>query len=88
MSSYKTTTTLSRIEESGFSTGRRFRTGGREVGIRLTLPSGTEHRQRRKAPVSSKSGAQRWGEDRERVWYAELMNPAPLPEQKVAGADR
>ena len=70
-------------EESVMSvTVRKFRTGGWEADIRVTLPNGAEHRQRRKAPVSSKSGAQRWGEDRERVWYAELMNPEPPPEQR------
>jgi integrase len=63
-------------------TVRKFRTGGWEVDIRVTLPSGTDHRQRRKAPVSSKSGAQRWGEDRERVWYAELTNPEPPLKQE------
>ena len=61
---------------------RRFRTGVWEVDIRFTLPSGTEQRQRRKAPVSSKSGAQRWGEDRERVWYAELISPEPPSKKK------
>ena len=30
------------------------------------LPNGRRHRERSKAPVSSKSSAQRWGEDRER----------------------
>jgi integrase len=46
------------------------------VDIRVVLPDGAEHRQRRKAPVSSKSAAQRWGEDREREWYARLTAPA------------
>ena len=41
-------------------------TGGWEVDILFRLPNGRRHRERSKAPVSSKSGAQRWGEDRER----------------------
>jgi integrase len=48
-----------------------------EVDIRVELPDGTEHRQRRRAPMSSKSAAQRWGEDRERIWYDELRTPQP-----------
>ena len=39
---------------------------GWEVDIRFTWPDGTEHRERKKSPVTSKSGAQRWGEARER----------------------
>ena len=61
---------------------RRFRTGGWEVDIRVTLPNGAEQRQRRKAPVSSRSAAQRWGEDRERIWYAALTNPEPPHQQQ------
>jgi len=45
------------------------------VDIRVELPDGTEHRQRRKAPMSSKSAAQRWGEAREREWYQQLTQP-------------
>jgi len=45
---------------------RRFRTGGWEVDITFRLPNGSIHRERKKAPVTSRSGAQRWGEDRER----------------------
>src|SRR5262245_16670773 len=63
---------------------RRFRTGGWEVDIRVTLPNGAERRQRRKAPFSSKSGAQRWGEQRERDWYEALSKPEPpRPQQEV-----
>ena len=47
-------------------TVRKFRTGGWEVDITFRLPNGSIHRERKKAPVASKSGAQRWGEDRER----------------------
>ena len=54
---------------------RKYKRGGWEVDIRITLPDDTEHRQRRSAPVASKSAAQRWGEDRERTWYQELTHP-------------
>jgi len=56
-------------------TVRSFRRGGWEVDVRLTLPNGSRHRRRWKSSVNSKSGAQRWGEARERVWYEELTNP-------------
>ena len=45
---------------------RLFKNGGWEVDVRVMLPDGSMVRERRKAPVSSKSGAQRWGEARER----------------------
>ncbi len=45
---------------------RRFRTGGWEVDITTRLPDGSRRRERCKAPVSSKTAALRWGEDRER----------------------
>ena len=47
-------------------TVRPYRRGGWEVDITVRLPNGSRHRERSKAPVSSKSAAQRWGEDRER----------------------
>jgi integrase len=55
-------------------TVRPYRRGGWEVDIRVVLPDDSEHRQRRRAPVSAKSAAQRWGEDRERVWYHDLTH--------------
>jgi integrase len=45
---------------------RSYRRGGWEVNIRTKLPDGTRYRERSRAPVSSKTAAQRWGEDRER----------------------
>ena len=39
---------------------RPYRRSGWEVDIRVTLPDQSEHRLRRKAPVASKSAAQRW----------------------------
>jgi len=38
---------------------RPYRRGGWEVDIRLTLPDNSEHRERRKAPVSTKTAALR-----------------------------
>ena len=37
-----------------------------EVDIRFEWPDGTRYRERRLAPTSSRSGAKRWGEQRER----------------------
>ncbi len=45
---------------------RPFRTGGWEIDIVLTLPNGEKLRERRKAPVDSKSAAKKWGQERER----------------------
>jgi integrase len=54
---------------------RPYRRGGWEVDIRVVLPDDSGHRQRRKAPVASRSTAQRWGEAREREWYYQLTHP-------------
>ena len=45
---------------------RPYRRGGWEVDIRVVLPDGSKRRERRRAPTTSKSGAQRWAETRER----------------------
>jgi integrase len=45
---------------------RPYVNGGWEVDITFRLPDGRRHRERRKAPLNSKSGALRWGQDRER----------------------
>lgn len=47
-------------------TVRAYRKGGWEVDVAFRLPNGRRHRERSKAPMSSKSAAKRWGEDRER----------------------
>ncbi|MCA9655303.1 MAG: site-specific integrase [Myxococcales bacterium] len=47
-------------------TVRPYRKGGWEVDIVLTFPGRPKIRERRKAPVRTKSAAKRWGEDRER----------------------
>src|SRR5712691_4202187 len=56
---------------------RPYRRGGWEVDSRLVLPDNSEHRERRKAPVTTRTAAQRWGEAREREWYQELTHPQP-----------
>jgi integrase len=45
---------------------RPFRNGGWEIDIVLTLPNGEKIRERRKAPVASKSDAKKWAQERER----------------------
>jgi hypothetical protein len=47
------------------------------MDIRVVLPDDTEHRDRRRAPVSSMSAAQRWSEDRKRHWYHQLTHAEP-----------
>ena len=49
--------------------------GGWEVDILFRLPNGRRYRERSKAPVNSKSGALRWGQDRER----HLVQHGPEP---------
>lgn len=57
---------------------RPYRNGGWEVDIQFRLPDGTRYRERCKAPVESKSGALRWGQDREK----HLLQHGPEPEKK------
>ena len=52
---------------------RPYRRGGWEVDVRIVLPDGRSQRERRRAPVSSKTAARRWGEAREREL---LIHPA------------
>jgi hypothetical protein len=59
---------------------RPYRRGGWEVDILLRLPSGDRYRERCKAPVASKSGALRWGQDRERHL---LQNGPDQPKKEV-----
>jgi integrase len=55
---------------------RPYRRGGWEVDIRVVAPDGTrELRERKRAPVSSRSAAGRWAEGRERVLFQRLMKP-------------
>ena len=63
-------------------TVRPYRRGGWEVDLRVTLPDESVHRLRLRAPLGSKSAAQRWGEERERHWYHKLTHPQLVKEQK------
>ncbi len=59
-----------------------YRRGGWEVDVRVVLPDGRRRRDRRKAPVSSKSAARRWGQARERelLMYPAVVLPQPRKE--------
>ena len=59
---------------------RPYRRGGWEVDITVRLPNGSRLRDRSKAPVSSRSAAFRWGEDRERHL---LQHGLPQPTKEV-----
>ena len=66
---------------------RPYRNGGWEIDIMIRLDNGQHYRERRKAPVSSKSAALRWGEKRERYLLAhgpstEADVPEPEPVKK------
>jgi integrase len=55
---------------------RPYRRGGWELDIRVVTPDGARHlRERKRAPVSSRSAAVRWAEGRERVLFERLMRP-------------
>ena len=51
----------------------RSQRGGWEVDICMVLPDGSEARERRRAPVSAKQQAQRWGEARERQLLQDFL---------------
>ncbi|MFN7913723.1 MAG: tyrosine-type recombinase/integrase [Vicinamibacterales bacterium] len=61
-------------------TVRPYKRGGWEVDIRVVLPDDTAYRERRRAPVSTKAAAVRWGEERERHRYHQLTHPEPATE--------
>jgi hypothetical protein len=61
-------------------TVRPYRRGGWEVDVTIRLPDGSRLRERSKSPASSKSAAQRWGEDRER----HLLQHGPAQPRKEA----
>lgn len=56
---------------------RPYKRGGWEVDIMLTFPGRPPIRDRRKAPVGSKSAAKRWGEERERQLVAHYTSTDP-----------
>jgi integrase len=56
---------------------RPYRRGGWEVDIRVVSPDGVRQiRERKRAPMSSRSTAMRWAESRERVLFQRLMDPS------------
>ena len=59
---------------------RPYKRGGWEVDVRVVMPDGSLTRQRRKAPVSTKTGAMRWGLAREREL---LIEGTPQPKKEV-----
>jgi integrase len=59
---------------------RPYRRGGWEVDIRVRLADGTERRERKRAPASSRSAALRWGEARE---LRLCVHGAPTPKKEV-----
>ena len=63
-------------------TVRPFRSGGWEVDIRVLDRDGRPQRERKKAPVSSKSGALRWGKARESALLASEPAKAQTPERE------
>ena len=73
-------------------TVRRYRRGGWEVDILFRLPEGTRHRERSRAPASSKSAALRWGEDRVacgaqrlgRIPITPATMPSPMDQNKIS----
>ena len=55
---------------------RPYRRGGWEVDIHVVAPDGMrEFRERKRAPVSSRTAAARWAEGRERVLFERPMKP-------------
>src|SRR5207342_1302372 len=55
---------------------RPYRGGGWEVDIRVVSPDGTRHKRERKhAPISSRSAVGRWAASRERVLFERLLSP-------------
>ena len=65
---------------------RPYRKGGWEIDIMILLDNGQRYRERRKAPVQSKSGALRWGEKRERYLLAHGPNRDASPTGTEAAA--
>lgn len=63
-------------------TVRPYKRGGWEVDIVLTFPGRPKVRERRKAPVPTKSAAKRWGEDRERQLIQHWNNTDPTEDGK------
>ena len=57
---------------------RPYRKGGWEVDIRVVTPDGTRRlRERKRAPISSRTAVVRWAAGRERVLFDRLLSPPP-----------
>ena len=61
--------------------------GGWEVDVRVVLPDGSRRRDRKKAPVTSRSAACRWGQARERELLKPSVAPSPRPKEVPTLAD-
>jgi len=62
---------------------RPYRRGGWEIDIRVVTPDGARQlRERKRAPMSSRSAAVRWAEGRERTLFQRLMDPAQQKPRK------
>lgn len=59
---------------------RRGVQSGWEVDIILELPDGTSFRERKKSPVTSKSGTERWAQAREREILTGKLEPKKAPD--------
>src|SRR6266849_389623 len=62
------------------TTVRPYRRGGWEVDITLRFPNGSRYRERKRVSHSSRSAAQRWGQDRERH---QLQHGLPTAKKEV-----
>lgn len=62
------------------TTVRPYKAGGWEADITIRLPDGSLYRERKRASRFSKSGAQRWAEDRERYL---LQHGPPTAKKEV-----
>ena len=66
---------------------RPYKRGGWEADIVLTFPGRPKFRERRKAPVKSKSAAKRWGEERERQIIQRFNETDPSEDGKIDAPD-
>jgi integrase len=65
---------------------RPYRRGGWEADIRVVTPDGARQiRERKRAPLTSRSADVRWAEGRERILFQRLMDPPqqPAPQKEV-----
>jgi len=65
---------------------RPHRRGGWEADNRVVTPDGARQiRERKRAPVSSRSAAERWAEGRERILFLRLMDPLQHTTERKEG---